>query len=73
MINLTVYTAVTCTYGSRKPTNGSSCKYSHASAPPSKGAPSDKKPNKNPPPLKKDQKTPPKLLFKKPIVVSDSH
>ena len=38
-------------------TNGSSCKYSHASAPPNKGAPSDKKPNKNPPPLKKDQKT----------------
>ena len=52
---------------------GSSCKYSHASAPPAKGAPSDKKPNKNPPPLKKDQKTPPKFPFKKPIVVSDSH
>ena len=54
-------------------TNGSSCKYSHATAPPNKGAPSDKKPNKNPPPLKKDQKTPPKFPFKKPIIVSDSH
>ena len=54
-------------------TNGSSCKYSHAAAPPNKRAPSDKKPNKNPPPIKKDQKTPPKFPFKKPIVVSDSH
>ena len=55
-------------------TNGSSCKYSHESASPTKRAPSDKKPNKNPPPpFKKDQKTPPKFPFKKPIVVSDSH
>ena len=54
-------------------TNGSSCKYSHAAAPPNKEASSDKKPNKYPPLLKKDQKTPPKFPFKKPIVVSDSH
>ena len=55
-------------------TNGSSCMYSHASAPPSKGAQSDKKPNKNPPPpLKKDQKTPLKFPFKKPVVLSDFH
>ena len=54
-------------------TNGSSCKYSHATAQPVKGAPSDKKPDRNPPPLKKDQRTPPKFPFKKTIVVSDSH
>ena len=53
-------------------TNRSSCKYSHASVPTSKGTPSDKK-RKTPPPLKKDQKTPPKIPFKKPIVVLDFH
>ena len=55
-------------------TNGSSCKYSHAPAPSSKGAPSDKKATKTPPaPGKKFDKPAAKFPFKKPIIISDSH
>ena len=61
-------------------TNGTQCKYSHAPAPPIKGAPLTPKPNvKSPPPYLKNDgktgtgKTPYKPPFKKHLVVSEDH
>ena len=55
-------------------TNGSSCKYSHAKAPSSKGIPSDKKTSTTPSaPGKKIDKPAAKFPFKKPIIISESH